>query len=62
MREAGAPSTEEVVVVLSVEGCTPHRGWSWPHHRRSSAIPQGCEAKAARMRIEESKNARPRTV
>jgi len=26
MREAGAPSTEEVVTVLSVEVCTPHRG------------------------------------
>jgi hypothetical protein len=26
MREAGAPSTEAVVAVLSVEVCTPHRG------------------------------------
>ena len=40
MREAGAPSTKEVVAVLSVV-CPPHRGYSWSDHRESRATLQG---------------------
>jgi len=37
MREAGAPNTGRFVTV-NCKVCTPHRGYSWSHHRSLHAF------------------------
>src|ERR687898_3282956 len=57
MRETGAPSTEVLQVQIGMM-CSPHRGKSWSHHRRSCARQRRRKAKGnARSGVRKAKAA-----